>query len=124
MHRSICLPRTVSPAAIARAMTQYRQADNMTDRMTALATLAFHDCPERNEALQDFYQRYESDPLIIDKWMGLQAMIPEPGTLDRVRTLTAHPAFSMNNPEPRACPDRLVRAWQCHAIQSRRRRRL
>ena len=70
------LAATGQPAAIARAMAQYREADNMTDRMTALATLAFHDCPERNEALQDFYQRYESDPLIIDKWMGLQAMIP------------------------------------------------
>jgi aminopeptidase N len=89
---------TGQPVAIARAMTQYRQADNMTDRMTALATLAFHDCPERTDALRDFYQRYQSDPLIIDKWLGLQAMIPEAGTLDRVRELTAHPAFSMNNP--------------------------
>jgi aminopeptidase N len=66
--------------------------------MTALATLSLHDRPERTEALQDFYRRYERDPLIIDKWLGLQAMIPEPGTLERVRSLTAHPAFSMNNP--------------------------
>jgi aminopeptidase N len=92
------LAATGQPAAIARAMTQYRQADNMTDRMAALATLSLHDRPERTEALQDFGKRYESDPLIIDKWLGLQAMIPEAGTLDRVRTLTAHPAFSMNNP--------------------------
>ncbi len=49
-------------------------------------------------ACSDFYERYESDPLIIDKWLGLQAMIPEAGTLDRVRALTAHPAFSINNP--------------------------
>ncbi|HTP91326.1 MAG TPA: aminopeptidase N C-terminal domain-containing protein, partial [Xanthobacteraceae bacterium] len=28
----------------------------------------------------------------------LQAAIPEPATLDRVRALTAHPAFSMANP--------------------------
>src|SRR5690606_38799372 len=54
--------------------------------------------PERSEALEDFFRRYESDPLIIDKWLGLQAMIPEAGTLDRVRVLTAHPAFSMSNP--------------------------
>jgi aminopeptidase N len=92
------LAATGQPAAIARAMAQYRGADNMTDRMTALATLSFHDRPERTEALQDFYERYESDPLIIDKWLGLQAMIPETGTLDRVRALSAHPAFSMNNP--------------------------
>ena len=39
-----------------------------------------------------------SDPLIIDKWLTLQAMIPEPQTLERVRALTEHPAFSMGNP--------------------------
>jgi aminopeptidase N len=92
------LAATGEPSAMARAMTQYRQADNMTDRMAALATLSLHDWPERTEALQDFGKRYESNPLIIDKWLGLQAMIPEAGTLERVRALTAHPAFSMNNP--------------------------
>ncbi|MGV3635084.1 MAG: aminopeptidase N C-terminal domain-containing protein, partial [Pseudorhodoplanes sp.] len=92
------LAATGDTTAIARALTQYRQANNMTDRMAALATLSLHDRPERTEALQDFGKRYESDPLIIDKWLGLQAMIPEAGTLDRVRALTAHPAFSMNNP--------------------------
>ena len=54
--------------------------------------------PEREAALDDFYERYRDDPLIIDKWFALQAMTPEPGTLDRVRALTAHPAFSMTNP--------------------------
>jgi aminopeptidase N len=92
------LAATGEPAALARAMMQYRTADNMTDRMTALATLSLHDRPERTAALQDFYERYQGDPLVIDKWLGLQAMIPERGTLDRVRALTAHPAFSMNNP--------------------------
>ena len=73
-------------------------ADNMTDRMAALETLALHDRPERAAALEDFYSRYADDPLIIDKWLALQAAIPEPATLDRVRALTAHPAFSMANP--------------------------
>ena len=38
------------------------------------------------------------DPLIIDKWLSLQAAIPEAATLDRVRALTRHPAFSLANP--------------------------
>jgi aminopeptidase N len=92
------LAATGRPEQIARAMDQYRGADNMTDRLAALATLSLHDRAERSEALQDFFARYENDPLIIDKWLGLQAMIPEAGTLDRVRALTSHPAFSMNNP--------------------------
>ncbi len=87
-----------SPDGIARAARQYRAADNMTDRMAALATLSLHDVPQRMEALDDFYQRYAADALVIDKWFSLQAMIPQPGALNTVRALTQHPAFSMSNP--------------------------
>jgi aminopeptidase N len=92
------LAMTETNEAIARAYTQYQRADNMTDRMAALETLALHDRPERAAALDDFYKRYADDPLIIDKWLALQAAIPEPTTLDRVRALTKHPAFSVANP--------------------------
>jgi aminopeptidase N len=89
---------TAKADAIARAARQYQAADNMTDRMAALATLSLHDVPERAGALADFYQRYSADALIIDKWFSLQAMVPEAGTLDKVRELTKHPAFSLSNP--------------------------
>jgi aminopeptidase N len=83
---------------IGRAAEQYRNASNMTDRIAALATLSLHEVAQRTEAIADFYQRYAGDALIIDKWFALQAGIPEAGTLDRVRALTAHPAFSLGNP--------------------------
>ena len=70
----------------------------MTDRMAALAALSLCDVPERAAALDDFYDRYSGDPLIVDKWFALQASIPERATLDRVKALTAHPAFSFGNP--------------------------
>jgi aminopeptidase N len=89
---------TAKPTAITRAARQYQAADNMTDRMAALATLSLHDGPERANAFADFYRRYSADALIIDKWFSLQAMIPQPDTLDHVRALTAHPAFSITNP--------------------------
>jgi aminopeptidase N len=92
------LALTETDAAIARAFRQYREADNMTDRMAALETLAAHNRPERAAALDDFYARHGEDPLVIDKWFALQAVIPEPTTLDRVQTLTHHPAFSAANP--------------------------
>jgi aminopeptidase N len=87
-----------SSAAIALAARQYQAADNMTDRMAAIATLSLHPVRERQAAIDDFYRRFQSDPLVIDKWFALQAAIPEPTTLDRVRELTRHPAFSMRNP--------------------------
>jgi aminopeptidase N len=92
------LAATGAPEAIARAVRQYRDADNMTDRMGALAALSQHAIPEREQALADFYARYSADTLVTDKWLSLQAMIPQPDTLDNVRALTAHPAFSLTNP--------------------------
>jgi len=85
-------------SAIALAARQYHQATNMTDRMAALATLSLYPAPERQAAFDDFYRRYSDNPLIIDKWLSLQAATPEPGTLDRVRELTRHPAYSATNP--------------------------
>jgi aminopeptidase N len=99
--KNVCLDlmaMTQDSTAIARAVAQYSSADNMTDRMAALETLAQHDRPERATVLDDFYRRHADDPLIIDKWLALQAIIPEPATHDRVRALTGHPAFSMANP--------------------------
>jgi aminopeptidase N len=99
--KNVCLDLlaiTESGAAIGRAFAQYQNADNMTDRIAALDTLAAHDRPERAAAFEDFYQRYADDPLVIDKWFALQAAIPEPATLDRVRALTRHAAFSAANP--------------------------
>jgi len=99
--KNVCLgllAATEEDGAIVRALLQYDSADNMTDRMAALETLSLHDRPERAHALDDFYRRYADDPLIIDKWLALQAAIPEQATLDRVRALTAHPAFSFANP--------------------------
>jgi aminopeptidase N len=99
--RNICLDlmaATGSPADIARAAEQYNAADNMTDRMAALITLSQHDGPDRARALDAFYKRYATDALVVDKWFSLQAMSPEADTLDRVRTLTGHAAFSMANP--------------------------
>ena len=99
--RNTCLSLLVATRrhdAISLAVRQYQAADNMTDRMAALSTLSLCDVPERAATLDDFYARYDGDPLIIDKWFTLQATIPEPGTLDRVKALTAHPAFSFTNP--------------------------
>src|SRR5262249_24470101 len=101
MLKNVCLDllaATQESHAIRLAAGQYKDADNMTDRMAALSTLSLHDVPERKAAFDDFYQRYRDDPLIIDKWFVLQATTPYPKTLDRVRELTAHPAFSMSNP--------------------------
>jgi aminopeptidase N len=80
------------------AIRQFRAANNMTDRMAALGALCMSQVPEREAALDEFYEAFKDDHLVMDKWFALQAMIPEAGTLARVKRLMGHPLFSMTNP--------------------------
>jgi aminopeptidase N len=79
-------------------MEQLGGASNMTDRLAGLAVIATIPGDLREEAIRVFAERYRDDPLVLDKWFALQAMIPERDTLDRVRRLMEHPAFSLSNP--------------------------
>jgi aminopeptidase N len=92
------LAATGETGALERAERQYQSADNMTDRMAALSTLAWHEDERRERTLADFYKRYADNALVVDKWLALQAMIPETETLNRVRNLTKHKAFDFANP--------------------------
>ena len=91
--------------AVRLAKAQYDAANNMTDRASALSALltaaASNGGAAATDALDDFYRRFENEPLVIDKWFALQAM--QRGTKARpvieiVRKLMAHPAFTLKNP--------------------------
>ncbi len=76
----------------------YKRADNMTDALAALNTLVHTGAPQAESALADFYQRWQGEVLVIDKWFMLQATNPQPGGLERVEALTRHADFSLKNP--------------------------
>ncbi|WP_374298431.1 aminopeptidase N [Ferrovibrio sp.] len=81
-----------------RIAGQYRDADNMTDRMAALRLLVDLNVPERQAALDDFHDRFRGDALVLDKWLALQAISALPDALERVKALLHHSAFSMHKP--------------------------
>ncbi|WP_455482306.1 aminopeptidase N [Bartonella sp. B35(2025)] len=83
-----------------RAATQYAVADNMTDKMASIITLLryFNKSEQTQSALNDFEKRYQYDPLIMDKWFSIQAMVAGASTLDHVQKLMQHPLFSQDNP--------------------------
>jgi len=80
------------------AFAQFEGADNMTDAMAALAALANYDCAERRQALDAFYSKWKDEPLVVDKWLAVQAGSRLPGTLVEVNKLLVHPAFDIRNP--------------------------
>jgi aminopeptidase N len=86
------------PSSPALAKRHYDQARTMTDRMAALMILAHSDGPEREAALADFYQLFQTDPIVIDKWFRVQALSCRKGTLADVQRLMQHQAFDLKNP--------------------------
>ena len=82
----------------AQCFEQYKTANNMTDVMAALVSLANNNCEQREQALASFYEKWKQDLLVVDKWLGIQATSRLPGTLGRVRELISHEAFSLKNP--------------------------
>jgi aminopeptidase N len=82
----------------ATAYRQFEEADNMTDSQAALTALAQIDCPVRAKALEQFYTRWSNEPLVVDKWLAVQAGSRLRTTLQTVKGLLRHPAFDIKVP--------------------------
>ncbi len=80
------------------ARDHFKGASNMTDAMGGLSALAMLGGPDFAAALVDFYARWKDEPLVVDKWFQVQAVDPADDTLERVKSLTGHPAFDADNP--------------------------
>jgi aminopeptidase N len=96
--KNLCLGYLAELGQSALAYEQFNAADNMTDAMAALTTLANLDCKEREPALAAFYAKWQDEPLVVDKWLHVQASSRLPGTLARAKELLAHPAFDLKVP--------------------------
>jgi aminopeptidase N len=92
------LTATDDESAAEVADAHYRSATNMTEMTAGLAALARMDSPRRQAAFAHFHDRFRNDPLVLDKWMGMQALSPRPDTVEQVRALMSHPIFSLKNP--------------------------
>jgi len=96
--RNTCLGYLSELGMSALAYEQFRRADNMTDSMAALGCLAQLECLERDKALEEFYAKWRDEPLVVDKWLAVQAGSRLASTLRNVRTLLTHPAFDLKVP--------------------------
>ncbi len=80
------------------ASRQYDRADNMTDRQGALMVLASLPGDARAAKLQDFYDRFSGNELVIDKWFAIQSSSTHPCVIEQVQALASHPDFTLRNP--------------------------
>ncbi len=84
--------------SIAICVNQFERSNNMTDNISALMMLANTETVERDRCLAAFYQRWQTEPLAIDKWFSIQAVSSALDTFDRVVALTKHADFNIKNP--------------------------
>ncbi|MFI8383066.1 aminopeptidase N [Pseudomonas sp. NPDC079086] len=84
---------------LAACLEQFENADNMTERLTALAVLVNSPFDaEKATALASFADFFKGNPLVMDQWFSVQAACALPGALQRVEKLMQHPAFTLKNP--------------------------
>ncbi|USX21955.1 aminopeptidase N [Oxalobacteraceae bacterium OTU3REALA1] len=97
--KNLCLSYLmVAPdmAELKLAQQQFEKAGNMTDRSAALVAM-IHSGAEAGPYLKNFYEDFESEALVIDKWFAMQASAPTTNVAG-VRKLMQHPAFNLKNP--------------------------
>ena len=87
-----------TPADAARARAHVAAATDMTQSLGGLSALMTIGGPDYDSAVAAFYERWKTEPLVIDKWFALQARSPAPDALDKVKALTRHPDFDRRTP--------------------------
>ncbi len=79
------------------AEQQYTNASCMTERFGALKAMINHQVVNAEDYLQDFYQRFQADDLVIDLWFSVQASANNV-SVDVIESLLAHQDFDWNTP--------------------------
>jgi len=89
---------TKTQEGINLATEQYYSANNMTDIMASMSTLVNIGCKERTQIFAEFYTKWADNPLVINKWLDLQARSDLDDTLQQVQNLMQHKSFDIKNP--------------------------
>ncbi|MDH4943459.1 aminopeptidase N [Sulfurimonas sp. C5] len=98
-NRILSLLSTLKSKEIVHiAKEQYENAVTMTDKITALDVLESCDAQQSEIAFNDFYNRYKTNTLVMNKYFALLAASPREGVLDRVMALQNDPVYDEKVP--------------------------
>lgn len=77
---------------------QFNTADNMTDSLGVLAAAQLGELDLFEKLMLAFEQKWQADPLVLDKWFALHANTDRTDILARISILMGHSQFTINNP--------------------------
>lgn len=90
--------KAVQQDASGEVLRAHFKGDNMTDQLAALQAAVHSQHPVADELVADFAAQWQDTPLVMDKWLAVQASAPHSSTLAKVKALTEHSAFTFANP--------------------------
>lgn len=79
-------------------LNQYKSAKNMTDTMASFSNVCNLSDDRSIEVINDFYNKFKTNELVIDKWFAGQCSTRNSNTLEIVKVLLKHPAYTIKNP--------------------------
>ncbi|AOA59936.1 aminopeptidase N [Acinetobacter larvae] len=79
------------------AAQQFKDSQNMSERLGALKILVWNNASQAQDALAAFYQQYQDEALALDQWFLLQASHPE-ADVQSIQALTEHPDYDLKTP--------------------------
>jgi len=79
-------------------LKQFMTTTNMTDQIAALSIMVNGHHPYSDQSLDVFYNKWQSESLVIDKWFSVQAGSCASTTFFVVKSLMEHHEFDLKNP--------------------------
>ncbi|MBT0587121.1 aminopeptidase N [Alteromonas oceanisediminis] len=92
------LAHTRDESVIDTISALFNNADNMTEKLSALRAAQIADLSAFDRLMTEFEQQWQHDPLVLDKWFALHATSERDDILSRVHLLMEHQQFSVRNP--------------------------
>ncbi|MBQ8828722.1 MAG: aminopeptidase N [Burkholderiaceae bacterium] len=87
---------------LQEARNLFTKGNNTTDRIEALKVAVTSGLPFGREMLEQSAMEWHLEPLLMNKWLQIQALSRSQNntiaTVDLIRSLMVHPAFSIRNP--------------------------
>lgn len=80
------------------AFDQFKAATNMTDEMGALSVLVNSNSSFKDQALKSFYDKWKTETLVMQKWLGVQAAASHDSTYENVLKLEKDAVYDRTIP--------------------------
>ncbi|TCI03156.1 aminopeptidase N [Corallincola luteus] len=87
-----------APTHLPDIVERFNRVDNMTEKLALLAAANHWQLTCKERLLTSYEAAWKHDPLVMDKWLSIQALSPADSAISTIRRLFDYEVFSFSNP--------------------------